>query len=323
MRQKTLPAKPTQVRSEAMMATASNYAPFYTFDQTVQTPFANGMAATVSHAMSAIQGPLTALVVLWLIITGILVMRGDVTVRTGTTRIISVSLVVGILMSTSLYNAYIVTFFTASMPDWFASSLTGTTGLAPSAHQFDVMWNNADALFGTAMNNLNFYNVLYSVELGLLQDMVVFPIGLTFLIYELARILMDVIVSIGPFLLAGYLFSATRGVADRWIGKLIGLTILTLLVDIVLSIIIAGDQSYYATSLAEMGVGATVLESVTIAIQFLIFITLGALITCFLPGIAAFLGGGIAVSPLTMIMAATQVGSVANAAKGAAGRSKS
>lgn len=304
------------------MATASNYAPFNTFDQTIQTPFTNGMSATVSQAMSAIQSPLTALFVLWLIVTGILVMRGDVTVKTGMVRIVSASFIVGILMSSTLYNEYIVSFFTDGIPNWFSSSLTGTTGLAPSAHQFDVIWDDADLLFGTAMNNLNFYNVLYSVELAILQDLVVFPIGLTFLIYELARIMMDVVVSIGPFLLAGYLFSATRSVADRWVGKLISLTILTLLVDIVLSIIIAGDQSYYAISVGQMGGGATVIESVTIAIQFLVFITLGALITCFLPGIAAFLGGGIAVSPLSMIMAATQVRNVAGTFRGSTGGGK-
>jgi type IV secretion system protein VirB6 len=288
------------------MATASNYAPFYTFDQTIQTPFTNGMSATVSSAMSAIQGPLTAVVVLWIIVSGILVMRGDVTARTGITRIISVSLVVGILMSADLYNFYVVKFFTSGLPDWIATSLTNTTGSAPSAHQFDVLWDDANQLFSTALGQLNFYNVLDSVELGLLQDVVVFPIGLTFLIYELAKIMVDVIVSIGPFLLAGYLFAATRGVADRWVGKLISLSILTLLVDIVLSIIIQGDTSYFNTALAAMTIGATIRETITIGIQFVIFVTLGSLITCFLPGIAAFLGGGVAVSPLGMVASAVR-----------------
>lgn len=304
------------------MATAPNYAPFYTFDQTIQTPFTNGMAATVNAAMSAIQGPLTALVVLWIIVTGILVMRGDVAVRTGITRIITVSLVVGILMSVTLYNTYITTFFTQGIPDWLATTLTGTTGVQPSAHQFDVLWNDADILFGTALGNLNFYNVLYSVELGVLQDLIIFPIGLTFLIYELARIMTDVIVSIGPFLLAGYLFAATRGVADRWVGKLISLSILTLLIDIVLSIIIQGDTAYFNVSLAEMGVGGAVIQSVTICIQFMIFLTLGSLITCFLPGIAAFLGGGTTVSPMAMVAAASQAGRVVSAARAALKRDK-
>ena len=70
------------------MASASNLDPFYVFDQTIQQPFTNGMTATVNAAMSAIQGPLTAIIVLWILLTGILVMRGDVGVRTGVTRII-------------------------------------------------------------------------------------------------------------------------------------------------------------------------------------------------------------------------------------------
>lgn len=288
------------------MATAPNYAPFYAFDQMIQTPFTNGMEATVNAAMGAIQAPLTAVVVLWIIVTGILVMRGDVSVRNGITRIVTASLVVGILMSVTLYNEYVTSFFTAGLPDWLATTLTSTTGVQASAHQFDVLWDSADALFGSAIQNLNFYNVIYSVELGLLQDFVVFPIGATFLIYELSRILLDVIVSVGPFLLAGYLFAATRPVADRWIGKMISLTILNLLVDILLSIIIQGDQAYFNVSMSDMSLATTVIENVTICLQFLIFLTLGSLITCFLPGIAAYLGGGISVSPLSMIVAASQ-----------------
>ncbi len=91
--------------------------------------------------------------------------------------------------------------------------MLGVTGTQPSAHQFDALWNEANGFFRAASKNLNFYNVLYSVELGILQDLVVFPIGITFLIFETAKILMDVIVCIGPFLLAGYLIQATRGIA--------------------------------------------------------------------------------------------------------------
>ena len=50
---------------------------------------------------------------------------------------------------------------------------------------------------------------------------------------------------LGHLFLAGYLFTATRGIADRFVGKLIGLTIFTLLIDIVLSIIINGDAAYF------------------------------------------------------------------------------
>jgi type IV secretion system protein VirB6 len=296
------------------MDSASNYAPFYIFDLTIQQPFTNGMNATVSSAMSAIQGPLTAVIVLWVIISGIMVIRGDVDARSGVTRLIKVSLIVGILMSTTLYNEYVVSFFTVGLPDWLASSFLGVTGTQPSAHQFDAIWNEADILFANAEKNMNFYNVLYSVELGAMRDLVVVPIAVTFLIFEFAKIIMDVVVCIGPFALIGYLFEATKGVADRWIGKLIGLTILTLLIDIVLSIIIDGDRSYYNVSMTSLTV-ATVAETVTICIQFVVFLSLGCLITGFLPAIASYLGGGVSFSPLGMIASTMQTGRLIQAAR--------
>ena len=296
------------------MDSASTYAPFYIFDLTIQQPFTNGMSATVSSAMLAIQGPLTAVIVLWVIISGIMVIRGDVDARSGVTRLINVILIVGILMSTTLYNEYVVSFFTVGLPDWLASSFLGVTGTQPSAHQFDAIWNEADILFANAEKNMNFYNVLYSVELGAMRDFVVVPIAVTFLIFEFAKIMMDVVVCIGPFVLIGYLFEATKGVADRWIGKLIGLTILTLLIDIVLSIIIDGDRSYYNVSMTSLTV-ATVAETVTICIQFVVFLSLGCLITGFLPAIASYLGGGVSFSPLGMIASTMQTGRLIQAAR--------
>ena len=296
------------------MYSASNYAPFYIFDLTVQQPFTNGMNATVSSAMSAIQGPLTAGIVLWIIISGIMVIRGDGDARSGVTRLIKVSIIVGILMSTTLYNDYVVSFFTVGLPNWLASSFLGVTGTQPSAHQFDAIWNEADILFANAEKNMNFYNVLYSVELGAMRDFVVVPIAVTFLIFEFAKIMMDVVVCIGPFVLVGYLFEATKGIADRWIGKLIGLTILTLLIDIVLSIILDGDRSYYNVSMTSLTI-ATVAETVTICIQFVVFLSLGCLITGFLPAIASYLGGGVSFSPLGMITSTMQTGRLIQAAR--------
>jgi type IV secretion system protein VirB6 len=289
------------------MATADNFGPFFVFDQTVQVPFTNGMTGTVSAAMSAIQGPLTALVVLWIIVTGIMVMRGDLSARSGVTRIIRIALVVGILMSSTLYNEYVVSFFTAGLPNWLSSTFLGVTGTQPSAHQFDAIWDQANVLILAAHKNLNFYNVLYSVELAMVQDFISVPIFITFLIYETAKIMMDIIVCVGPFVLAGYLFEATRGVADRWIGKLIGLSILTLLVDVVLSIIIDGDEAYFNVSMTSL-TGATITDTITIVIQFLTFLTMGSLISVFLPGTASLIGGGIAISPMAMVETAMGAG---------------
>jgi type IV secretion system protein VirB6 len=282
--------------------------PFYYFDQAIQTPFTDGVTGTVNAAMSAIQGPLTAVVVLWIIVTGILVMRGDVTVRTGITRIITISIVVAILMSTTLYDEYIVSFFTTGIPNYFASSFLGVTGTTPSASEFDTMWLQALTVFSDVDKTLNFFNVLYSVQLGILQIILIIPIAIVFLIFEVARIMTDVVVCIGPFVLVGYLFTATKGVADRFIGKLISLTLLTLLIDIVLSIIVQGYTTYIAETLAVVTTNTDKAVDIAVCDQMVVFFFIGSLVTCFLPGLAAFLGGGISVSPLAMAAAATQAG---------------
>ena len=218
-------------------------------------------------------------------------------------------------MSTTLYDQYIVSFFTAGLPNYFASSFLGVTGTAPAAHQFDALWNSASEVFAIAENHMNFLNVLYSVQLAILQSLMVFPIGLVFLIYESTRILTDIVVCLGPFVLSGYLFGATRGVADRFIGKLIGLMILTLLVDIVLAIIINGFVTYVNSTLGNVAT-ASKPEAILICTQLVIFLAIGSLITCFLPGIAAYIGGGISVSPLAMAASATQAGRIVQSSRG-------
>ncbi len=281
--------------------------PFFYFDKVIQTPFTDGISATVSDAMSTIQGPLTAVVVLWIIVTGISVMRGDVAVRNGITRIIRISIVVGLLMSATLYNQYIVAFFTTGLPNWFASGFMGVTGTAPSASQFDTMWMQALSVFSDVDRTLNFFNVLYSVQLGLLQIILIIPIAIVFLIFEIARIMTDIVVCIGPFLLIGYLFDATKGIADRYIGKLISLALLTLLVDIVLSIIIQGYTTYIAQTLAVVQSNADKAVDIAVCDQMVVFFFIGSLVTTFLPGLAAFLGGGVSVSPMAMANAAANV----------------
>jgi type IV secretion system protein VirB6 len=78
-----------------------------------------------------------------------------------------------------------------------------------------------------------------------------------------------------------------------------------LLVDVVLSIIIQGDQAYFNTTMTSLN-AATVVDTITIGIQFVMFLTLGCLITCFLPAIASFLGGGVTVGPMQMAVSAMQ-----------------
>ena len=283
--------------------------PFYYFDQAIQTPFSSGVSSTVNSVVFAVQGPVTAVVVLWIIVTSILVMRGDVTARIGVSKIVTVSIIVGLVMSSTLYNEYITTFFTVDLPDWIASSVNGVSGTTPSAQEFDTIWMQSLQVFSQINSRFNWYDVIYNIQLGMLQTFVIIPIAVMFLVYEVAKIMIDVMVCVGPFLLVGYMFGATRGIADRFIGKLISLSILVLLVDIVLAIIVSGYVNYIASTLSIVASNTNRALDIAVAEQMVVFFAIGSLIATFLPGLAAYLGGGVSVSPLAMANTAVNVAS--------------
>src|SRR6202012_1264264 len=122
-------------------------------------------------------------------------------------------------------------------------------------------------------------------------------------------IVTDIVVCLGPFLLAGYLFSATKGVADRYVGKLVSLAILTLLVDVVLAILVNAINTYIATTSADIVAGQTqgwfgttenATASVFICVQLVFFLAVSSLITVFLPGLAAYFGAVTPTCPVAM-----------------------
>jgi type IV secretion system protein VirB6 len=99
--------------------------------------FSTGTANAVQSGLSAISGPLTAVVVLWIIIQGIFVMRGDISARSGITKIMRVVLVVTLLSSFSYFSTYVVDLFQTTLPNWAAGAITGTPGANAAPHMFD------------------------------------------------------------------------------------------------------------------------------------------------------------------------------------------
>jgi type IV secretion system protein VirB6 len=268
--------------------------------------FSTGTANVVSEGISAVSGPLTALIVLWLIVQGVLVMRGDVSVRSGVTRIIRVSIVVGLLSSLALFSQYVVGLFQTTLPNWAANSITGGSGVSLTAPQmFDHVWDESMKIAQAANAQLELWDVVDGVELALLQLSIGACLLIAFAVYEIGQIMLGIVIGTGPFVLVGYLFDTTRGIAERWIGKLIGLSLLTLLIAIALEIILQGDENYIDAAAAT---GALDIQtSLAILLQAALFYALGAVIVVLLPGIAAYIGGGVSFSPASLVSIAYPV----------------
>lgn len=266
--------------------------------------FGAGTQNAITSLLAAVATPLMACVTLWIIVQGILVMRGDIDPRGGITRIIKVALVVGILTSSGLYTNYVQTLFITTIPNWFATAAGGTpAAITSTPATFDNMWQVTEHTVEIVGAQIAIYDVVDSVSLVLIELSIMVLLVVTFAIYEFAIIITGVMVAIGPVVIVGYLFEATKGVTDRWIGKLITYSLLTLLINVTLAIVLQGEKAYMRVILTQQASGlAAVPVEIKILIELAMFFAMGAFIIISLPAIAAALGGGLGVSPGAAIM---------------------
>jgi type IV secretion system protein VirB6 len=281
-----------------------NPTPFTNMANNFGTAFGTGTQTAITSLLAAVATPLLACVTLWIIVQGILVMRGDIDPRGGITRIIKVALVIGILTSSGLYTNYVQTLFITTIPNWFATAAGGSqAAITSTPATFDNMWQVTEHTVEIVGAQIAIYDVVDSVSLVLIELSIMVLLVVTFAIYEFATIAIGIMVAIGPVLIVGYLFEATKGVTDRWIGKLMTYSLLTLLINITLNIVLTGEKTYMRVILAQQASGlAAVPIEIKILIELAMFFAMGAFIIISLPAIAAALGGGLGVSPGAAIM---------------------
>lgn len=268
-------------------------------DQDFGVAFGTGIQTAIASLLSAVGTPLMACVTLWIIIQGVLVMRGDIDGRNGVTRMIKVALVVGILTSSGLYKSYVQTAFMTTIPSWIATAAGEPgAGITSTPQTFDNMWQVTEHTIETVSARLSNFDVIDAISLAAIEICVAVLLLITFAIYEFAIIIVGIMVAIGPILIVGYLFDATKGVSDRWIGKLITYSILSLLINVTLNTVLQGEKLYMRAILAQEASGtAAIPVEIKILLSLVMFFAMGAFIVVSLPVIAAALGGGHGVSP--------------------------
>ena len=178
--------------------------------------------------------------VIWVIILGYLMMTGSLDIRYGISKVSTMAIVVGIIASTSLYDSYVQTLFMKSLPSFVASTFSSgkTSNIPQSLDQtFNNFWVAGEIIYNKAKcMTCVLEPYVLGIEIELVLVVFFIALALVFAVYLIATTLTGLLVAIGPFLLIGYLFEATKGIPERWLGKLIGLAILLLLITALLSL---------------------------------------------------------------------------------------
>lgn len=261
------------------------------------TGFLTALNSDVSAVLAAAMPPLSAALVIWVIIFGYLMMTGSLDLRYGISKVTTMAIVVGIISTTSLYDTYVQQLFMQDIPSFIASTFTsGKTNNLPQSLDgiYNYFWIAGQIIYkkaGCMTCVLEPY--VLGIEIELILVVFFIALAIVFAVYLIATTLTGLLVAIGPFLLIGYLFEYTKGIPDRWLGKLIGLAILLLLITALLSLFTGGLTDFLNDKINAAYDSAPAQTELVILGEVAAYTAITAFITIMLPGIAAYIGGGV------------------------------
>jgi type IV secretion system protein VirB6 len=268
----------------------------YMYNQ-YNTGILTALNSDVSTALSAALPPLSAALVIFIIILGYLMMTGRLDLNYGLSKVITMAIVFGIVSSSTLYVTYVQTFFMQDIPSFISNTFSaGQVNSIPK--NLDLVYNNFFFAGEEIYKNANCWHCvitpfLLGIEIQIIQAIFFIALAIVFAVYLIATTLTGLLVAIGPFLLIGYLFEYTKGIPDRWLGKLIGLSILLLLITALLSLFTNGMIDFLNSKINATFAAAPWQTEMIILGEIAAYTSITAFITITLPGIAAYLGGGV------------------------------
>ena len=117
----------------------------YIVDQ-VETPLITTVGTVVAAFLTWVSAPLQIGLVLYIVLTGFLIIRGyhQEAAATLITRIISLAIVVWFITGAGVYQQYVYDFFFTTLPSSLSDAVTGGGGSAAiNANSFDTVWIRA------------------------------------------------------------------------------------------------------------------------------------------------------------------------------------
>lgn len=265
-------------------------APFTAIHTIFDLAFTTSLDTMLGTIQEAVSAPLVACVTLWIIVQGILVMRGEIDTRGGITRVITVTVVVALVVGQANYHDYVVSVFEETIPNFIQQFSGSGLPLQTIPAQLDTMFALTQAAFqriASEIGPMNDQDILAFQGLsGSLRHALV-----CLRIYDAVGILTKVLLAIGPLILTGYIFDRTRDIAAKWIGQLITYGLLLLLLNLVATIVILTEATALTLMLGVITLAGTTAAKIIGLYELDMFFLTGDALIVALPAIAGNIGG--------------------------------
>ena len=224
-----------------------------------------------------------------------------------------------VVASAANYNEYFGTLLRTTLPTEIGNVVAGAVDAPPvEGATFDGIWNKAWAAGLAVYRNLpwTLKAVGLTVCIALYWLGAIFSIGLSFLIYLGADLILALLVAVGVLFVAAFPFPATRPYFDRWLSACLSMVLLKIFIVTLLALLVAAENATMK-AIATTGMGAgwdTGSEIAQLQLLFgglLLFFICGA-VAKQLPSVAVAVTGGV-------VADAHAFGAVASSAAGRVG----
>lgn len=294
------------------------YEDLFTRLSTALTTYVGGTATGVIAAITPVA---TTLLSIYVVLWGWSMMRGVINepVTDGVTRIVKLSVIVGIALVLGNYNTFLADFLWQT-PDALASVVVGGGSTPINGVQYldGLMSNMYD--YGSAYYEAAIADTTLGIpDLGkLFTAYFVWAAGVALtaygaFLYSLAKVSLAIVLGIGPIFVLLTMFETTKRFFDAWLGQALNAVFSIVLTAAVISLVLAIIQAYLGSPAADSYKATTPIGG---AIPAVAFSLIGLLVLMQIPSVASALGGGVAVGTLGA------VGALAGRARNTAGAGK-
>lgn len=260
----------------------------------IEAPFLTATIQVMNAFLAFVATPLKVALVLYVALTGILIIRGDIS-EAGTTiigRVLKMALVVWVLTGSGVYQQYIYDFFFVTLPSSLSQALSSSSAPAVvNSSSFDQVWIKAWRGGLEVWRALGWQDVPEKLLVLLFWIAAIISTVFCFAIWLVSRIILALYIAIGPVLVGLALFPATRSIFERWIGAMISCVILQITTIVLLSITLTVEQRVVGEIVT---IGSTdPMAMIQVMIGGVILFVLTGFVAFFLPSIASTLSGGL------------------------------
>lgn len=253
----------------------------------VDVALVNHVTTSSANIIALLIPIFNSMVIIWITIWGYMAMTGRVEglLQDSFYRMLRVVFIVMLGLSTAQYNAIVVTFLQQT-PETIAASMLGV----PTENIIAILDNVTSSVFDSGINAWKRGGLTNISQLIIAVMILGFGGVLIILIASLmlmSKIVMTLLLAIGPLFIISTLFQTTQRFFDSWIGVLMNASFILILSASIGSVFlrIAGD---FAAGIVNPTMGN--------AFGFFLLFSMMIFFVQHIPGIASALGGGFSLS---------------------------